>query len=149
MVTHSCMYNHIRRRKMPMKFCYFVALPVYFKSHLQMSAFISVLTRPYIFSAIATCHLVWSLLQQNLIVDELRLAEIGPKFEYHEMFPARTNTGQISLYFYDQNLAVKFILIFNPYALTFSFRLQGLFNSVCFLGLLSNMFLLHILILPR
>lgn len=29
---------------------------------------------------------------QNLIVDELKLAEIGPKFEHHEMFPARTNT---------------------------------------------------------
>lgn len=29
---------------------------------------------------------------QNLFVDELKLAEIGPKFEHHEMFPARTNT---------------------------------------------------------
>ncbi|GAU23049.1 hypothetical protein TSUD_336970 [Trifolium subterraneum] len=29
---------------------------------------------------------------QNLLVDELKLAEIGPKFEHHEMFPARTNT---------------------------------------------------------
>jgi diaminopimelate epimerase len=33
------------------------------------------------------------LIQQNLQVDELKLAEIGPKFEHHEMFPARTNTG--------------------------------------------------------
>lgn len=32
--------------------------------------------------------------EQNLEVDELNLAEIGPKFEYHVMFPARTNTGQ-------------------------------------------------------
>lgn len=31
--------------------------------------------------------------EQNLIVDELNLAAIGPKFEHHEMFPARTNTG--------------------------------------------------------
>nr|AFK40242.1 unknown [Medicago truncatula] len=29
---------------------------------------------------------------QNLLVDELKLAEIGPKFEHHEVFPARTNT---------------------------------------------------------
>ncbi|KAG5584565.1 hypothetical protein H5410_044999 [Solanum commersonii] len=30
---------------------------------------------------------------QELQVDELKLADIGPKFEHHEMFPARTNTG--------------------------------------------------------
>ncbi|GMH10133.1 hypothetical protein Nepgr_011974 [Nepenthes gracilis] len=30
--------------------------------------------------------------EQNLQVDELNLAEIGPKFEHHHMFPARTNT---------------------------------------------------------
>ncbi|VVB02498.1 unnamed protein product [Arabis nemorensis] len=29
---------------------------------------------------------------QNLRVDDLNLQEIGPKFEHHEMFPARTNT---------------------------------------------------------
>ncbi|KAE9590962.1 hypothetical protein Lal_00023315 [Lupinus albus] len=29
---------------------------------------------------------------ENLFVDELKLAEIGPNFEHHEMFPARTNT---------------------------------------------------------
>ncbi|KAL9331901.1 hypothetical protein ACSQ67_001511 [Phaseolus vulgaris] len=34
---------------------------------------------------------------QNLLVDELKLAEIGPKFEHHEVFPARTNTGKIFL----------------------------------------------------
>ncbi|KAL6987541.1 diaminopimelate epimerase [Sarracenia purpurea var. burkii] len=31
----------------------------------------------------------------NLQVDELDLVQIGPKFEHHELFPARTNTGQI------------------------------------------------------
>ncbi|KAF7143761.1 hypothetical protein RHSIM_Rhsim05G0187300 [Rhododendron simsii] len=31
---------------------------------------------------------------ENLQVDELNLSQIGPKFEHHEMFPARTNTGQ-------------------------------------------------------
>nr|CAB3462362.1 unnamed protein product [Digitaria exilis] len=31
-------------------------------------------------------------LQQDLQVDDLKLSEIGPKFEHHEMFPARTNT---------------------------------------------------------
>lgn len=30
---------------------------------------------------------------QALQVDDLNLAEIGPKFEHHVMFPARTNTG--------------------------------------------------------
>ncbi|KAK6942917.1 Diaminopimelate epimerase, DapF [Dillenia turbinata] len=29
---------------------------------------------------------------QDQVVDELNLAEIGPKFEHHSMFPARTNT---------------------------------------------------------
>lgn len=32
-------------------------------------------------------------MKQNLQVVELDLAEIGPKFEHHEVFPARTNTG--------------------------------------------------------
>jgi hypothetical protein len=32
--------------------------------------------------------------QQVLQVDDLKLSEIGPKFEHHEMFPARTNTGK-------------------------------------------------------
>lgn len=31
-------------------------------------------------------------------VDELNLAQIGPKFEHHKMFPARTNTGLCSTY---------------------------------------------------
>ncbi|RCV18786.1 hypothetical protein SETIT_3G331200v2 [Setaria italica] len=31
-------------------------------------------------------------LKQVLQVDDLKLSEIGPKFEHHEMFPARTNT---------------------------------------------------------
>lgn len=31
--------------------------------------------------------------KQELKVDDLNLPEIGPKFENHEMFPARTNTG--------------------------------------------------------
>lgn len=30
---------------------------------------------------------------QVLQVDDLKLSDIGPKFEHHEMFPARTNTG--------------------------------------------------------
>lgn len=33
--------------------------------------------------------------KQNLVVDELNLAEVGPKFEHHPLFPARTNTGQV------------------------------------------------------
>lgn len=32
-------------------------------------------------------------LNQNLQVDKLNLAEIGPKFERHDMFPAKTNTS--------------------------------------------------------
>jgi len=58
-----------------------------------MSAFIFVLTRSQHFK----CHICFDILQQNLIVDELKLAEIGPKFEHHDVFPARTNTGEISL----------------------------------------------------
>lgn len=35
---------------------------------------------------------------QNLVVDELNLAEIGPKFEYHALFPARTNTEFVEVF---------------------------------------------------
>ncbi|MED6136570.1 hypothetical protein PIB30_057284 [Stylosanthes scabra] len=34
---------------------------------------------------------------QNLVVDELKLAEIGPKFENHKVFPARTNTEFVQI----------------------------------------------------
>ena len=50
------------------------------------------------------------LIEQNMKVDELMLADIGPKFENHEVFPARTNTGldlfvcgnAIYLFFWEQ-----------------------------------------------
>ncbi|CAK9139810.1 unnamed protein product, partial [Ilex paraguariensis] len=35
---------------------------------------------------------------QNLQIDELKLAEIGPKFENHAMFPARTNTEFVQVF---------------------------------------------------
>ncbi|KAD5961760.1 hypothetical protein E3N88_13233 [Mikania micrantha] len=35
---------------------------------------------------------------QNLVVDELNLAEIGPKFEHHKLFPARTNTEFVQVF---------------------------------------------------
>ncbi|XVE96822.1 hypothetical protein REPUB_Repub02eG0256100 [Reevesia pubescens] len=35
---------------------------------------------------------------QNLNVDELNLAAIGPNFEHHEMFPARTNTEFVGVF---------------------------------------------------
>ncbi|XP_022766179.1 diaminopimelate epimerase, chloroplastic-like [Durio zibethinus] len=35
---------------------------------------------------------------QNLTVDELNLAAIGPKFEHHEMFSARTNTEFVEVF---------------------------------------------------
>ncbi|KAL5546291.1 hypothetical protein UlMin_005978 [Ulmus minor] len=35
---------------------------------------------------------------QNLLVDELKLAEIGPQFEHHEVFPARTNTEFVQVF---------------------------------------------------
>ncbi|XP_020100784.1 diaminopimelate epimerase, chloroplastic isoform X2 [Ananas comosus] len=31
-------------------------------------------------------------------VDELKLEQIGPKFEYHEMFPSRTNTAFVQVF---------------------------------------------------
>ncbi|RXH80576.1 hypothetical protein DVH24_004490 [Malus domestica] len=34
---------------------------------------------------------------QNMKVDELMLADIGPKFENHEVFPARTNTVRFGI----------------------------------------------------
>ncbi|KAJ0657401.1 putative diaminopimelate epimerase [Helianthus annuus] len=35
---------------------------------------------------------------QNLVVDEINLAEIGPKFEHHTLFPARTNTEFVQVF---------------------------------------------------
>ncbi|XP_076926309.1 diaminopimelate epimerase, chloroplastic-like [Bidens hawaiensis] len=35
---------------------------------------------------------------QNLVVDELNLADIGPKFEHHTLFPARTNTEFVQVF---------------------------------------------------
>ncbi|CAN4116901.1 unnamed protein product [Withania somnifera] len=35
---------------------------------------------------------------QDLQVDELSLADIGPKFEHHEMFPSRTNTEFVQVF---------------------------------------------------
>ncbi|XP_057512943.1 diaminopimelate epimerase, chloroplastic-like [Actinidia eriantha] len=35
---------------------------------------------------------------QNLLIDGLNLAQIGPKFEHHEMFPARTNTEFVQVF---------------------------------------------------
>ncbi|KAE8099458.1 hypothetical protein FH972_017439 [Carpinus fangiana] len=44
------------------------------------------------------CVIFGSKEGQNLQVDELKLAEIGPKFEHHEMFPARTNTEFVQVF---------------------------------------------------
>ncbi|CAI0472575.1 unnamed protein product [Linum tenue] len=38
------------------------------------------------------CVTFGTIENKGLLVDELNLAEIGPKFEHHVMFPARTNT---------------------------------------------------------
>ncbi|MCL7025992.1 hypothetical protein MKW94_017509 [Papaver nudicaule] len=35
---------------------------------------------------------------KNLLVDDLNLSEIGPKFEHHEVFPARTNTEFVQVF---------------------------------------------------
>ncbi|XP_022005945.1 diaminopimelate epimerase, chloroplastic [Helianthus annuus] len=35
---------------------------------------------------------------QNLVVDEINLADIGPKFEHHTLFPARTNTEFVQVF---------------------------------------------------
>ncbi|KAK9078600.1 hypothetical protein SSX86_002657 [Deinandra increscens subsp. villosa] len=35
---------------------------------------------------------------ENLVVDELNLADIGPKFEHHKLFPARTNTEFVQVF---------------------------------------------------
>lgn len=37
---------------------------------------------------------------QALEVDDLKLGDIGPKFEHHEMFPSRTNTGSLNNFFH-------------------------------------------------
>ncbi|KAI3995330.1 hypothetical protein MKX01_032132 [Papaver californicum] len=34
----------------------------------------------------------------NLLVDDLNLSDIGPKFEHHEVFPARTNTEFVQVF---------------------------------------------------
>ena len=54
--------------------------------------------------------------QQVLQVDDLKLSEIGPNFEHHEMFPARTNTGK--------SYSCVTIL-FHPYILVFGLCLNN------------------------
>lgn len=36
--------------------------------------------------------------EQNLVVDQIKLADIGPKFEHHDVFPARTNTEFVQVF---------------------------------------------------
>ncbi|CAO2816185.1 unnamed protein product [Amaranthus hypochondriacus] len=36
--------------------------------------------------------------EQNLVVDQINLADIGPKFEHHDVFPARTNTEFVQVF---------------------------------------------------
>uniref|UniRef100_A0A803N0H5 diaminopimelate epimerase n=1 Tax=Chenopodium quinoa TaxID=63459 RepID=A0A803N0H5_CHEQI len=36
--------------------------------------------------------------EQNLVVDQIQLADIGPKFEHHDVFPARTNTEFVQVF---------------------------------------------------
>jgi diaminopimelate epimerase len=44
------------------------------------------------------CIIFSSEESENLQVDELKLAEIGPKFEHHQMSPARTNTEFVQVF---------------------------------------------------
>ncbi|CAI9108766.1 OLC1v1008449C1 [Oldenlandia corymbosa var. corymbosa] len=44
------------------------------------------------------CVVFGTDLSENLEVDELNLGEIGPKFEHHFMFPARTNTEFVQVF---------------------------------------------------
>lgn len=67
---------------------------------------------------------------QNLRVDDLKLSEIGPKFEHHEMFPARTNTGWRRSHSYipevsptDSAVSVWHCLV--SYSLNFICRIRG------------------------
>lgn len=36
--------------------------------------------------------------EQNMVVDQIKLADIGPKFEHHDVFPARTNTEFVQVF---------------------------------------------------
>ncbi|KAG7033854.1 Diaminopimelate epimerase, chloroplastic, partial [Cucurbita argyrosperma subsp. argyrosperma] len=44
------------------------------------------------------CVTFGNKIEQNLQVDDINLAAIGPKFEHHEMFPARTNTEFVQVF---------------------------------------------------
>ena len=75
--------------------------------------------------------------QQVLQVDNLKLSEIGPKFEHHEMFPARTNTGKsyscVTILFSLPQLAWEkrlcccccVTILFHPYILVFGLCLNN------------------------
>ena len=65
---------------------------------------------------------------QNLKVDDLNLPEIGPKFEHHEMFPARTNTGLWRLMGYISLSYLEFISL-TVVLQFFAFYLQSLWKS--------------------
>ena len=64
---------------------------------------------------------------QNLKVDDLNLQEIGPKFEHHEMFPARTNTGLWRLMVYISLSYLEFISLTVVFQF-FAFYLQSLWK---------------------
>lgn len=58
-------------------------------------------------------HLIiifWHQLGQGLQVDDLKLAEIGPKFEHHQMFPSRTNTGYFFAFLLYMLLLIMYIM---------------------------------------
>ena len=67
---------------------------------------------------------------QNLKVDDLNLPEIGPKFEHHEMFPARTNTGLWRLILY--RILSLYLLRLSYNSLRFICRVCGSFVTFSF-----------------
>lgn len=62
-------------------------------------------------------------------MDDLKLSELGPKFEHHEMFPARTNTGNSYFYY--------FAICFSSYIHEAGFQLSN-FLSAEFVQVLSK-----------
>jgi len=92
------MSNHLYQKKNnAFEILLFLVLLVYILNHVFKCQLLSLYLQDLNTFSDFPNVICFDVLQQNLLVDELKLAEIGPKFEHHEVFPARTNTGQISL----------------------------------------------------
>jgi len=126
-VKYNWMSNHLYQKKNnAFEILLFLVLLVYILNHVFKCQLLSLYLQDLNTFSDFPNVICFDVLQQNLLVDELKLAEIGPKFEHHEVFPARTNTGQISLILWSEYHCQLNYDIF-PIPSNFHFGCKGFF----------------------